>query len=305
MAAGEDQPQPVVREPDSPASPGPASVVLDEQRQRPAQRRLAAGAGRGRGAARRGQPGAGLRRDAALRPGREGRGVRVLDALLGEVEVAGDAHRRGEHEGPLATVRVGHRRGDAGSRRHRSALSRRPSPAAPRRRRTAPGTCLASAMRLVEVGGLDQVVAAEGLLGLRERPVGDANRRAVLADRGGGGGRLQRVAAAQLRARRRFSRSRLCAFMTCSMTAGRAVAQQPRPRRSESGTAPWVSSCSRIRWSDLDVPPDERPGPGSTAGKNFLPPVAAAGATGGSRAGDQSCWSKTANASSTLTAAGA
>jgi hypothetical protein len=32
-----------------------------------------------------------------------------------------------------------------------------------------------------------------------------------------------------------------------------------------------VSSCSRIRWSDLDAPPDERPAPGSTAVQNFLP----------------------------------
>ena len=34
-------------------------------------------------------------------------GIGVLDALLGQVDVPGDAHRRGEHEGPLATVRVG------------------------------------------------------------------------------------------------------------------------------------------------------------------------------------------------------
>jgi hypothetical protein len=35
-----------------------------------------------------------------------------LNALLGEVDIAGDARRRGEHIGPLATVRVGHGNGD-------------------------------------------------------------------------------------------------------------------------------------------------------------------------------------------------
>ena len=44
-----------------------------------------------------------------LGPGRQGPGVRVLHALLGQVEVARDAHRRGEDEAPLATVRVGDR----------------------------------------------------------------------------------------------------------------------------------------------------------------------------------------------------
>src|SRR6476646_2269651 len=47
---------------------------------------------------------------------------------------------------------------------------------------------------VVEVLGLDEVEAAERLLGLRERAVGDD----VAADRGGGGGRLQGVAAQDL-----------------------------------------------------------------------------------------------------------
>ena len=86
----------------------------------------------------------GLRRYAAIGPGREGLGVRVLDALLGEIDVAGDPHRRGEHERPLATVRLGHRRGHAGTV-HRRAQSKTLTG----RTSTPPngaGTCLASAI---------------------------------------------------------------------------------------------------------------------------------------------------------------
>ena len=94
--------------------PRSVGVGLDQQRQLraqcllPAQRvdRLASGG--------RGEPGAGIGRDAVARPGVQRRDVGVLDALLGEVDVAGDARRRGEHEGPLATVRVGHRGGHRG-----------------------------------------------------------------------------------------------------------------------------------------------------------------------------------------------
>ena len=46
---------------------------------------------------------------AVARPGRQGGHVGVLHAVLGGVEVARHAHRRGEHVGPLATVRLGHR----------------------------------------------------------------------------------------------------------------------------------------------------------------------------------------------------
>ena len=52
---------------------------------------------------------AGRRGIPLVRPRRQRPGVGVLHALLGEVEVARDAHRRGEHEAPLATVRVGDR----------------------------------------------------------------------------------------------------------------------------------------------------------------------------------------------------
>ena len=61
---------------------------------------------------RRGQPAGRVARDPVAGPGDQRRGVRLLDALLGQVEVAGDAHRRGEHLGPPVTVRVGDRRLD-------------------------------------------------------------------------------------------------------------------------------------------------------------------------------------------------
>jgi len=48
----------------------------------------------------------------------------VLDALFGLVDVGGDAHRRGEHEGPLTTVRVVHRGADRRIDGHGLAQSR-------------------------------------------------------------------------------------------------------------------------------------------------------------------------------------
>ena len=56
-----------------------------------------------------------MRRDAGALPAAQRARVGVLHALLGEIEVARDAHRRGEHEGPLATVRVGDRGATAGA----------------------------------------------------------------------------------------------------------------------------------------------------------------------------------------------
>ena len=63
-------------------------------------------------ARRRGQPCGRTGRDAGLGPVGQRPGIGVLDAFLGEVEVTRDAHRRGEDEAPLATVRVGHGRGN-------------------------------------------------------------------------------------------------------------------------------------------------------------------------------------------------
>src|SRR6201999_3509922 len=53
------------------------------------------------------QPGTRPLRHTVALPCTQRRDVRVLQRLLGEVEVARDAHRRGEHVGPLAPVRVG------------------------------------------------------------------------------------------------------------------------------------------------------------------------------------------------------
>ena len=50
------------------------------------------------------QPRSGLNRNPTLGPSRQGPCERVLHALLGHVDVAGDANGRREHEGPLATV---------------------------------------------------------------------------------------------------------------------------------------------------------------------------------------------------------
>ena len=120
MAAGEDEPEPVVGH--APRRPpgvrverrrrGRRLVRLDEQGELAAQRDVAADPVDGAAAGGRRQPGAGTLGDAVPGPGRECVDVRLLGALLGEVEVAGDAHRRGEHEGPLATVRVRQRVGD-------------------------------------------------------------------------------------------------------------------------------------------------------------------------------------------------
>ncbi len=99
-------------------------VVLHQQRQRARQRRVATLQVERPAPGDRGQPRAGVGRDAVARPPRERAGVGVLHALLGEVQVAGHAHRRGEHECPLATVRVGDRGGDLGVRRSRSAPGR-------------------------------------------------------------------------------------------------------------------------------------------------------------------------------------
>ena len=70
--------------------------------------------------------------NAVLRPRDDGFRVGILHAFLGKVEVAGDAHRRREHKGPLAAVRVGER--FANDRfRHHAARRRTPPTAAPRR----------------------------------------------------------------------------------------------------------------------------------------------------------------------------
>ena len=147
VAAGDHQPQPVV-------GVAVRAVVarVGGHRLRHQQRQVAAlDAGVAQHVERAspgdgGEPGAGAGRHAAVAPLGQGRGEGLLHALLGDVDVAGDAHRRGEHEGPLATVRVGDRGGDGCGVGH--ALSRTSSPGAPRPRRSVrapsgrrPGRC--------------------------------------------------------------------------------------------------------------------------------------------------------------------
>ena len=108
MAAGEDQPQPVVGDRVGLVGASSRSRRLDQQRQLGPERlrrvsAFSAAAARPSSARRRAGPG--RRRAPTRRARRRTRPAR----LLGGVEVARDAHRRGEHEGPLAPVRVGDR----------------------------------------------------------------------------------------------------------------------------------------------------------------------------------------------------
>ena len=105
--------------------------------------------------------------------------VRVLHRLLRDVEIPRDAHRRGEHVGPLVTVRV-----FDGVQRTWRAKQRDHFHATVDDRRA-----LGDRERGVEVARLDHEHAAEHLLRLQERAVGEL----ALADRRGRlRGRLQR-----------------------------------------------------------------------------------------------------------------
>jgi len=110
MTAGEDQPQPIIRDLlFGQLVRGGLQAVIDEQRQRARQRGVAAQPVKRAASGGRGQPRGRILGDAALAPGSQSLRVGVLNALLGQVKVAGHAHRRGEHERPLATVRAGDR----------------------------------------------------------------------------------------------------------------------------------------------------------------------------------------------------
>ena len=101
--------------------------------------------------------------DAVARPGPQRALVGVLHRLLGEVEVARDAHRRGEHGGPLAAVRVGDRGGGGSGRLHHDEVDQRADldPAVDDRRHPR------ERERVVEVARLEDVDAAERLLASR------------------------------------------------------------------------------------------------------------------------------------------
>jgi hypothetical protein len=122
VAAGEDQPQPVVADRFRfwaldrlfMAAARHGDIQGPERRVGPHQQREL---GRQRGPAPDevergapgdgGEPGAGAVGHPVALPGAQGLDVGVLHHLLGRFEVAGDAHRRGEHVGPLAAVRIG------------------------------------------------------------------------------------------------------------------------------------------------------------------------------------------------------
>src|ERR1019366_5427868 len=79
----------------------------NEERQGPPVRGNAPGDVDGAPPRHRRQPRPGFNRDPRRGPSGQGPSVSVLDAFFGYVDVAGDAHRGGEHEGPLAAVRLG------------------------------------------------------------------------------------------------------------------------------------------------------------------------------------------------------
>ena len=132
VAAGEDQPEPVV---------GDAAVVVvkvgiagnGQGSRLPQPGRLGGAAAEPvqRAVARhRGQPGAGTARDAVARPGLQCLREGVLRALLGQVPVAGHPDQGGHDPAPLLAERLGDRR------RRRPSLTP-PRTASPRASRTA------------------------------------------------------------------------------------------------------------------------------------------------------------------------
>ena len=194
VAAGEDQAQPVVgdghRRPPLDPRRSRAELGLDRgvARRAPRSSRRARLRRRSRSIARLRAVvvihAPGLSGTPRTRPGLEGRDERVLDGLLGEVEVAEDADQRRDRPSLfLAEQAVDERRARAarrhGDRRRRARRSvggrawRRPRPRRPRpspnsktgrtsiEPRWRPGIIAAIVDRLVEVGRLDEVVAAE------------------------------------------------------------------------------------------------------------------------------------------------
>ena len=113
----------------------------------------------------------GLRGRTLARPALGGDREGLLSGLLGEVEVAEEADQGGDHAAPL--VAEGLLDQGAGS------TSGRTSTQPPRR---AAGMRAAKSRARVEVVGLEQVEAAEDLLGVRERAVGDQRSLVVHAN---------------------------------------------------------------------------------------------------------------------------
>ncbi len=115
VAADEDQPQAVVGQVLEGRSRARVvrRVVIDGQRRQLARcgRRLALGLQHlAHGDCR--QPGAGTVGDSVASPPHQGLREGVLNAVLGDIEVACDPHHRGKHLRPLGPVRRSHRVGD-------------------------------------------------------------------------------------------------------------------------------------------------------------------------------------------------
>ena len=171
-----------------------------------------------------GDPRRGVVREAADRPRLERRDERLLDHLLGEVEVAQHADERRDRASRAFTEQavddlvrdLGGRqaRSSSGGRSGQSATSaaaRRPVPELEDRSHLDGAVSSRRDHRgvgdgLVEVGGLDEVEAAERLLGLGVRPIGRQRLPVDDADGGRGGRRVERLAG--LVARRARGRAR-------------------------------------------------------------------------------------------------
>ena len=230
MAAGEDEPQPVVGDRVGRSARAVVGLGLEQQRQLRLERAPRAQRVEREAARDRRQPRARAARARRRAPrSRSACDVRVLHRLLGGVEVARDAHRRGEHEGPLAPVRVGDGLLDGAQ------LASTTSKPSSGRTSTPPstiGVIRGERERVVEIARLEDEDAAEHLLRLDERAVGDHARR----------GSTSRSPAAPARARRRPGRpARRSGRAGCHVALHhlrRAAPPAAPARRSAPRTAP-------------------------------------------------------------------
>ncbi len=196
VAAGEDQPKPVVRDPAHVGLVSPEGL----ERGQPGQglRPLAEGALPPEAIDRavaggRDDPGPGAVGEAPLGPGPQGLRERLLDRLLRQVEVAEDPDQGRDGPPPLlAEQPVGDPArvrpyGDSSGYSETGRTSTDPMPTL--------GILEAASIASSRLAHCDEVVAAELLLRLRERAVGRQDLPVALANGRGRGRRLERVAA--------------------------------------------------------------------------------------------------------------
>ncbi len=282
MAAREDQPQPVVDDRAHPVGSVQGRVGVDRRQllldrdftaeqllllgqhlaaPQPVDRPVPGG---------RRDPGAGVVRHAALRPRLERRDEGILDGLLGEVEVAEDPDQRRDGPALLLTEqavddgpgRIG--RGQRGGSASSSGRDRRSAGRADRGRadrvvahrarcelqdrpdldRAVPGARDPGGDRdrRVEVGRVDQVEAAEGLLRLRERTVGREDVAVADPDGRRGRRRMECLAGLVLAARLDVAGERVVAPWSGRPRRPRAAARPALPCRSGAGNACGASS---------------------------------------------------------------